>query len=149
MKEALQDEYVLILKFHPMIKNISMDISEEDPFILMMGGGSDVNDLMFLSDILITDYSSVIFEYSIMNRPMLFFAYDVESYFDERGFYFSYEEMIPGKIYKTTDTLIEAIKTGEYDYEKLADFRTKFMDSIDGHSTERFIETYLGKEARK
>ncbi|WP_241433646.1 CDP-glycerol glycerophosphotransferase family protein [Listeria floridensis] len=149
MKQELGDEYVLILKFHPMIKNISMDIEEDDPFILRMGSGSDVNDLMFLSDILITDYSSVIFEYSIMNRPMFFFSYDVENYFDERGFYFNYEEMIPGLIYKTTDTLIDAIKAEQYDYEKLAQFREKFMDAIDGHSTERFIETYVDKGGRK
>ncbi|WP_088808697.1 MULTISPECIES: CDP-glycerol:glycerophosphate glycerophosphotransferase [unclassified Listeria] len=143
MRDCLSDEYVLILKFHPMIKNITMNIDLDDPFIIMIDSTDDINDVMLFSDVLITDYSSVIFEYSIMNKPMFFFAYDIDNYFDERGFYFNYEEMIPGNIYKTTDRLVEAIKLDQYDYEKLVSFRKQFMSSIDGQSTRRFIETFI------
>ncbi|WP_163652506.1 CDP-glycerol:glycerophosphate glycerophosphotransferase [Listeria sp. PSOL-1] len=146
MKEELGNEYVLMLKFHPLIKNISLNIDHDDPFIMMMSPLGDINDLMLISDVLITDYSSVIFEYSIMTKPMFFFAYDVDHYFDERGFYFNYEEMIPGNIYKTTENLISAIKQSDYDYEKLARFREKFMSSIDGHSTERFVKKFIDNE---
>ncbi|WP_239256437.1 bifunctional glycosyltransferase/CDP-glycerol:glycerophosphate glycerophosphotransferase [Listeria ilorinensis] len=145
MKEALQDEYVLILKFHPMIKNISLNIDSDDPFIIMPDPTSDINDLMLFSDILITDYSSVIFEYSLMNRPMYFFSYDIDDYFDERGFYFDYKTMVPGDIFKVTNRLISAIRQEQYDYEKLAEFRQKFVASLDGHSTERFIARYIDR----
>ena len=70
-----------------------------------------IEDLYIITDILITDYSSVMFDYSILNRPMLFFAYDLEDYKENlRGFYFDFVNDIPGPISRDTDQLIKDIK---------------------------------------
>lgn len=143
MKKALGDEYVLILKFHPVVKNVAMNLAEQDEFILDLSDEKDINPIMLVSDSLITDYSSVIFEYSLLNRPMYFFADDLENYHDERGFYFPYEEMVPGAIYQESDTLIRDIQNEQFDYEKLNRFKEKFVDALDGKSTERFITQYV------
>ncbi|EEO6544146.1 CDP-glycerol:glycerophosphate glycerophosphotransferase, partial [Listeria monocytogenes] len=98
---------------------------------------------MLFSDALITDYSSVIFEFSLMNKPIYFFAYDIDDYLDERGFYFDYKATIPGEVFKDTPSLIESIKTGKYNYDELEVFKKKFVGSLDGNSTKRFVETYI------
>ena len=75
-----------------------------------MGQNKDITDLYLVSDMLITDYSSVMFDYSILNRPMFFFMYDLESYRDElRGFYFDILKELPGPVSKTTEKLIDDI----------------------------------------
>ncbi|MBC2117339.1 bifunctional glycosyltransferase/CDP-glycerol:glycerophosphate glycerophosphotransferase [Listeria booriae] len=143
MKESLGETHILILKFHPVIKNVSFNVEKDDPFILNLSINHDINDLMLFSDALITDYSSVIFEFSLMNRPMYFFAYDIDDYLDERGFYFDYKTMIPGAIFKETMLLIQAIQEEVYDYAGLDEFKKKFVGSLDGQSTKRFVETYV------
>ncbi|WP_277620134.1 CDP-glycerol glycerophosphotransferase family protein [Listeria cornellensis] len=145
MKKELGDTHILVLKFHPVIKNVSFNVEKDDSFILNLTANHDINDLMLFSDALITDYSSVIFEFSLMNRPMYFFAYDIDDYLDERGFYFDYKTMIPGDIFKDTTSLINAVKTEVYDYEALDVFKQKFVANLDGQSTKRFVEMYVGK----
>ncbi|WP_271002685.1 bifunctional glycosyltransferase/CDP-glycerol:glycerophosphate glycerophosphotransferase [Listeria seeligeri] len=145
LKKELGDTHILILKFHPVIKNVSFNIKEDDPFILNLSVNHDINDLMLFSDALITDYSSVIFEYSLMNRPIYFFAYDIDEYLDERGFYFDYKATIPGEVFKDTTSLINSIKNGTYNYADLETFKKKFVGSLDGDSTKRFVETYITK----
>ncbi|HEM1992819.1 TPA: CDP-glycerol glycerophosphotransferase family protein, partial [Listeria monocytogenes] len=143
LKKELGDTHILILKFHPVIKNVSFNVDENDPFILDLTLNNDINDLMLFSDALITDYSSVIFEFSLMNKPIYFFAYDIDDYLDERGFYFDYKATIPGEVFKDTPSLIESIKTGKYNYDELEVFKKKFVGSLDGNSTKRFVETYI------
>ncbi|EAK8404926.1 CDP-glycerol:glycerophosphate glycerophosphotransferase [Listeria monocytogenes] len=143
LKKELGDTHILILKFHPVIKNVSFNVDENDPFILDLTSNNDINDLMLFSDALITDYSSVIFEFSLMNKPIYFFAYDIDDYLDERGFYFDYKATIPGEVFKDTPSLIESIKTENYNYDELEVFKKKFVGSLDGNSTKRFVETYI------
>ncbi|EHZ6143158.1 CDP-glycerol:glycerophosphate glycerophosphotransferase [Listeria monocytogenes] len=143
LKKELGDTHILILKFHPVIKNVSFNVDKKDPFILDLTMNNDINDLMLFSDALITDYSSVIFEFSLMNKPIYFFAYDIDDYLDERGFYFDYKATIPGEVFKDTPSLIESIKTENYNYDELEVFKKKFVGSLDGNSTKRFVETYI------
>ena len=65
--------------------------------------GVGIERLLDIADVCITDYSSIAFEYSIMEKPIIFFAYDLEDYIDERGMYFNYDEITPGPVCKTTD----------------------------------------------
>lgn len=102
------------------------------------------NDMMFVADILITDYSSVMFEFSLLNKPMAFYCYDYDSY--ERDFYMDFEKELPGPLLRTQEELTEYIIKGEHliesDYET---FREKYLGACDGHSTDRIcklIEDY-------
>lgn len=142
MCQKLGDEYVLILKFHPSVEFVDLK-SVCNEFVIDLTSYCDINDILIITDILITDYSSVVFEYSLLERPMLFYAYDLESYLDERDFYYDYKEFVPGKIVKTTDELIRNIKTNDFQVEKVSVFKNKFFDYFDGKSTERFVYKFF------
>lgn len=88
----------------------------------------DVNDLLFVSSVLITDYSSVVYEASILNLPMLFYAFDLESYCKERDFYCDYASFVPGRIVRTMEELTHALQTEDYQQEKVAPFYTRNFD---------------------
>ena len=146
MYEQLSQEYVIIMKLHPFIKNIPVWDSKYQDFIVDLSHEREINDLLFISDLLITDYSSVCFEYALLNRPMIFFAYDLEEYIASRDFYYPYESFVPGPIVKTSQELVEIIKTENYNKEKLNQFRTKFFDHLDGKSTKRVVDMLLKLE---
>ena len=98
--------------------------------------GEDLMVALAAADALITDYSSIIFEYSLLGRPMLFFAPDKENYMDARGFYFGYDDFVPGKICETEEELVAALNHGDFEMEKLAAFCDKFTYHFDGNATE-------------
>ena len=128
LKEKLSEDYVIIVKYHYLVVE-DIDWSDYEGFVYTFGAENDITNLYLVSDMLITDYSSVMFDYSILNRPMFFFMYDLESYRDElRGFYSDVLEEIPGPISKTTEELIKDIE--EYDHsmyeEKYRAFRDKY-----------------------
>ena len=93
------------------------------------------------SDMMLTDYSSAVFEYSLMEKPMVFFAYDLDVYDDFRGFYYPYEEMTPGPVVRTTEEVAEAIlaAAGAFDPSAVKQFKDTYMCACDGHSTERIL----------
>ncbi|ATH93464.1 CDP-glycerol glycerophosphotransferase family protein [Bacillus glycinifermentans] len=110
-KEQLSDEYVLVLRMHHLISE-SLNISEElASSVYDLSSYDDIQELYLISDILITDYSSVFFEFANTGRPMLFYAYDFDMYKNQiRGFYLDMEKDLPGPILKTNEELISAIK---------------------------------------
>ena len=90
-----------------------------------------------MSDHLITDYSSVVFEASLLDIPMLLYAYDLDRYISSRGFYYEYEDMAPGKIVRTYSDLVDSIEAGDFENDKLLEFKKRFFDDLDGRSTDR------------
>ena len=144
LKEALSKEYVLLLKLHPFTEK-KFDLTEEEKeksgdFVFNISSLVSTQTALCAADILISDYSSLIFEYSLLERPMLFFAYDLEEYNRERSFYFDYKSFVPGKIVADTEGIIKAIETGNFEKEKVAPFRKKFMSACDGNCTKRIAE---------
>ncbi|XZH79347.1 CDP-glycerol glycerophosphotransferase family protein (plasmid) [Clostridium perfringens] len=137
-------EYVVIMKLHPFVKDVPKIDEKYSDFIIDLSAEREINDLLFISDILITDYSSVCFEYSLLNRPMIFFAYDMEAYIASRDFYYPYKSFVPGPIVRDTDGIVNVIKKGDFKLEKLESFRNKFFDHFDGKSTERVVDMILG-----
>ena len=95
-----------------------------------------------VSDVCISDYSSLVFEYSLFERPMIFLAPDLEEYYDWRGFYYFYQEMTPGPVVKSTEEVIRCLQELEkgFDRQRVRAFRERFMSSCDGHATERLIQ---------
>ena len=148
--EALGDEYVLVTKHHPWVRDLP-PIPEglAGTFAYEATRDMTIEDLLIVSDICISDYSSLIFEYSLFERPMLFFAYDLESYYDWRGFYYPYEEMTPGPICRSNEEMISWISDLEHNFDRqqVIDFRNKFMSACDGHATERILKLAFGEES--
>ncbi|SEO24560.1 CDP-ribitol ribitolphosphotransferase [Amphibacillus marinus] len=138
--QELSDEYVFIFKLHPFVKNdLNIPYMYKD-FFYDFSDYREINDLLFVTDILITDYSSVCFEFALLNKPMLFFAYDVEEYVRTRDFYFDYLSFIPGPLIKSTSQLIKTITEKDFKMEKIPPFIDFFFDDVDGKSSKRVVE---------
>ncbi len=142
-----KEEYIFVFKWHPALynnivrgKRRGYNLCKYNNFYYDLSNERDINDLLLITDILITDYSSVIFDYAFINKPVIYFAYDLEEYEQERGLYFDYKEYVYGKIAKNDDELIEAIKTKDMEPEKRKLFMEKFLGMCDGHSTEKTYE---------
>ena len=117
-------------------------------FVISVDANADINDLYVISDVLVTDYSSVFFDYANLNRPMYFYMFDLEEYADElRGFYFDIYETMPGDIIENEEDLLKKIKAGHYDYQKLEAFNQRFNGWQDGYATQRVLDIVFGKEA--
>ena len=142
MYKALGDEYFLLIKHHPHVKARPPVPAECTSFARDVTTEATIDDLLCCTDICISDYSSLIFEYSLFEKPMLFFAYDLEKYNDWRGFYYDYDELTPGPVVMSTDEIIKFIQNidTEFDKEAVEEFRQKFMSSCDGHATERILK---------
>ena len=142
--EELSDEYALALRLHPKIRNFYQDdISSRGKYVDVSDFESE-QELMLISDIMITDYSSIMIEYAILNRPIIFFTYDLDSYLaNERGFYYDFKTTVPGPIVYTSDELIDVIRNDDFDKSKISEFvRTQF-DEIDGQSSKRVVDYLL------
>ena len=99
---------------------------------------------MFITDILISDYSSLIYEFSVFKRPMLFYAFDLEDYITTRDFYENYESFVPGKIVESFDDLIDSLYKRDYDQYKVEPFLNKHFKYQDGRSSERLVRDLFG-----
>ncbi len=103
-----------------------------------------VNELCAVSDMLITDYSSICMDFALMKKPIVFYAYDLDYYKGARDFYFDYETYVPGPVAKTEDELIFAIKDArKAPSPKLPEFRKFNFDEPDGRATERLLEIVM------
>lgn len=137
---ALHEEYVVLIKQHPFVREKAEIAEPFKEFCIEIGDRMPVEELLMMADICITDYSSIVFEYSLLLRPMLFFAYDLEDYYDERGFYYPYEEFVPGPVVRTTEELLCQIRQlDRFDKDRITAFCRQYMSGCDGHSTERII----------
>ncbi len=142
-KEKFADDYVCIIKLHPFIKNRpDYDFSNDD-FYLDLSSEREINDLLFITDILITDYSSVIFEYSFFNRPVIFFMPDLDQYRDSRDFFYPLADYTYGEIAKDENELIRLVKSAKVDAIKIAKFKDYFCSACDGKSSQKVVDYYI------
>ncbi|MCC9261317.1 MAG: CDP-glycerol glycerophosphotransferase family protein [Methanobrevibacter woesei] len=140
----LSEEYVLALRLHPKINQFFKgDIDTKADFIDVSGYKNE-QELMLISDLLITDYSSIMIEFALLNKPIIFFTYDYDRYLTkDRGFYYDFESNVPGDIVKTDDELIKLIKEGSYNTEKHNSFLKMQFDYLDGNSSKRIVDFIL------
>ncbi|EAC5126455.1 CDP-glycerol glycerophosphotransferase family protein [Listeria monocytogenes] len=136
MERAFSEDYLLVLKLHPAVKIDVQSLNTD--FIINVDKNVALEELLAAVDILITDYSSIPFEFALFERPIYFFSYDMEKYDKERGLIKNYQEIIPGPISQTTAELIEQIKT-KTTSETLALFSKKWNKYSDGHASERMV----------
>ena len=141
LKKELSDEYIILFRSHWLVANL-FDFEKYKDFIYNVSDYDDIDELYVVSDLLITDYSSVFFDYANLKRPILFYMYDLEEYRDNiRGFYLDIEDL-PGPILKTEEELIENIKTISEDFynEKYKKFNDKFNYLDDGQASKRVVD---------
>ena len=149
MMKKLRNEYYFVLRTHYFIAD-HLNIPEEDAdFVQDQSRYNDIDDLYLISDVLITDYSSVFFDFANLRRPILFFVYDFEKYAGVlRGFYFDMTTGCPGPLLKTNEEVLDALENigaVEEEYsEKYKEFCDKFCYLDDGHATERIVNRVFG-----
>ena len=135
---SLGDEYALLVRFHPQIHpNVkdtlgAVNVTEYD----------NVCELVCACDVLVTDYSSICMDFSLLDKKTVFFAYDLDEYNTQRSFYFDYESYVPGEVAKTMSEVIEAIKR-DFDKEKNERFKRFNFDFFDKNNSKRVIEQII------
>lgn len=155
--QKLHKNYIFLFKWHPLLymnnqlKNIQdYNVKEHSDFYYDLSSERDINDLLLVTDILITDYSSVIFDYVLLNKPVIYFTYDYDEYVNQgRGLYFPFEEYVYGTVATTDDELLKAIQEEKMEPEKRKLFIEKFMSACDGNSTKKTCEWIFGKDVLK
>lgn len=148
LKEELGDEYAILLRTHHYIADV-LDISGYGDFVYNLSKYNDISEIYLISDILITDYSSVFFDFANLKRPILFFTYDLERYRDIlRGFYIDIESEVPGPLLFSSNEVVEAIKDIEQiDKEygnRYNNFYDRFCSLDDGRASERIAKKVFG-----
>jgi Putative glycosyl/glycerophosphate transferases involved in teichoic acid biosynthesis TagF/TagB/EpsJ/RodC len=142
LMDKLSKEYIILLKAHYLVGE-QLDDRKYKGFLYQFNASCDIAELYLAADMLITDYSSVMFDYSILKRPMIFFTYDLEQYKDElRGFYFDFLNEAPGPFALTTEQVVTDIM--EYNFEKYQAkyqaFTEKYNHADCGMASERIVD---------
>ncbi len=144
MKEELGDEYVILLRTHHYIAD-ALDVTGVEDFAYNLSKYDDITEFYLISDICITDYSSVFFDYANLKRPMLFYTYDIDKYRDVlRGFYIDMETELPGPLVYTTQEVVERIKNIDAFNEEFSNryeqFYQRFCSWEDGNASKRVVD---------
>lgn len=143
----LGDEYSLFIRLHPRMSQFSKDDFESllnSPNIIDVSDFKNEQNLLLVSDVLISDYSSMMAEFALLKRPMVFFAYDLDNYINnERDFYINFEEDVPGKVVFDMDSLIKVFKDKDFDLTKLNKFLDYQLEYLDDKSTKRLVDFLL------
>jgi CDP-glycerol glycerophosphotransferase len=150
LRAALGDEYVILFRAHVLVAS-AFDFAAHGGFVIDVSSADDVSDLYVISDALVTDYSSVFFDYGNLRRPIVFYMYDLDEYAGQvRGLYLGVEDL-PGPVVRTTRELIDALRDAEHaterDLERREAFRERFSPLDDGHASERVIQRMLDEGA--
>jgi len=143
MQRVLGEDHIVLVKLHPFIRRREPLPPEFADFVIDASADPDINELMLVSDILVSDYSSAIYEFALLGRPILFLAPDEDAYEIERGFYFDFRADAPGPIFDTTEDLAACIREGTFDLDRVRAFAAGSFDVSDGHATPRLIDRVL------
>ncbi|MBV5112598.1 CDP-glycerol glycerophosphotransferase family protein [Bacillus altitudinis] len=138
--QELNSEYIFLFKIHPFVKNQINIPYQYSEFFYDFSDFREINELLLIADVLITDYSSVCFEFALLQKPMIFFSYDVDEYIRTRDFYYEYFSFIPGPLARTCRELVSIVKNNQYEFEKLDSFVQYFFDELDGQSSKRVVD---------
>ena len=146
-EQTLGASHVILFRAHHMTTQV-LHVQFSD-FVRDCTDYPDINDLMIASDLLITDYSAVAFDYAILAKPILIFAYDYDAYLAERGTYFDMAERYPSEIYRDEDALLRGLQSVDMEAasRRTAAFAREFME-YGGDATRACVEALLGEGAK-
>ncbi|MBR1864979.1 MAG: CDP-glycerol glycerophosphotransferase family protein [Lachnospiraceae bacterium] len=131
IRETLKEEWFVIIKYHPHMEAKGFSSTLSIP----------TERLLPVTDMLVTDYSSILFLYAIYNRPFLLFAPDLEEYAGQRGFYLDYADL-PGECVQREEELVQGIRRAQerFDPEAMRRFYKEYMSGCDGRATQRILD---------
>ena len=132
MEKILGEEWMILLRLHPKYPAEGM---AEGAHCKLLTGYPQVSDLYFVSDMLMTDYSSTAVEYALLDKPIIFYAYDLEKY--DRGFYWDYEASVPGAVARNVEEMLGLLEAGQCEAEKREKFLDMQYDFTDTDAAER------------
>lgn len=135
LHELLGEEYVIMYKLHPLLKN---HIISNHPNIICCNS-ENLYHLFSITDYFISDYSAIIFDFSIMNKPMIFYAFDLDKYKEETGIFLDYLNEMPGPVCYNEEEVANSILADEFDLSKIEAFCRKYHKYNDGHSLSRVL----------
>lgn len=141
--QSLGEEWAVIIKMHPFVKrrvSIPESVSHR---VFDFGDEREINDILFITDVLVTDYSSVIFENAVIGNPAVLYAPDLEEYDGGRGFYYDYNDYSCGAVVRSQEELAAAVLNAEKGGEAAEKFKKRFVSLCDGNSSKRFAEQIL------
>lgn len=137
----LGEDYAIAVRLHPQVHFFGGEIAGA----VNVTDYDDVRQLVLCSDVLVTDYSSICMDFSLLNKKTVFFAFDKESYTEKRNFYFPYDDYVPGKVVCTTEQIAEEIKA-PLDTDRNERFKKFNFDFFDGKSAERVVKSVMKGE---
>lgn len=145
LEKELSDEYIILVKLHYLVQD-DLDWSKYEGFVYECDALWDIQELYLISDVLVTDYSSVMFDYALLERPMIIYTHDYEKYKTQlRGFYFDIHQEFPGPITTTTQELIHEIQNPQKDQyqEQYTLFLKKYTLFDKGTAAQQVIHKLL------
>lgn len=131
-------KYNLIIKLHPLSK-----LKIDDDRVIIDRKFSTI-DMMYVSDVVITDYSAIVFEASLLNKPLMFYCYDYSSYYNSRNFYLDYKKM-PGVIDENAEKIVSSIEKKDYNLDSVKDFSIKYINLNKEKATKKIVEFIFAK----
>ncbi len=141
--EACGEDTVVLFRMHHFIDEATPIQDRHRDRFFDFSDYPNGNDLLLVTDVLITDYSSIIYEFSLLERPMLFYSYDREVYAATRGFHRDYIETAPGKVCDSFDALLTALRESDFEEWRIPKFLEENFNYRDTHATDRFIDWLL------
>lgn len=139
-RSYLGDDYVVLFKPHYLISNHYHVPADLTGFVFLMNANADINDAYLMTDVLVTDYSSVFFDFAVLGRPIYFYMYDFDEYENElRGFYLKIPDDLPNDIDKSEEGFLEKIRNEDFNYDRLAAFNQRFNVCNDGQVCKKVI----------
>lgn len=149
LKKRYGKEYIVLIKMsHHMTEGLEITQTELKDFVYNMVEYDEIADLYLVADILITDYSSTMFDFAYLRKPMIFYSYDKEKFARKRGLYFRLEDLAPGPVVHSSKEVIEAIGKlgdGKAYKERYDAFQELFCQHPSGHATKDIVEIMLSK----
>jgi teichoic acid ribitol-phosphate primase len=140
LSAELGADHLLLVRRHPFVRQPVRIPAKARDFVIDVSDYPEINELMLVADVLVTDYSSSIYEFSLLDKPVIFFTPDHEAYERQRGFFLDYRAEGPGPAFETTDELAAYLRTGQWDLERVRRFRQKWFTVADGRASERVVD---------
>lgn len=144
VKEALGDDWIVLFRMHHLVKTDSFTCDG----IFDVSNFPNISELLQVTDLLISDYSSIIFDYACLQRPIILHTYDYEEYTSTRGVYFDIRQKAPGEVTNNFTELLSCLKMKSFEspenQEKLSHFRLEFCPWDDGDATNRVLRQVFG-----
>ena len=144
-REVLGEDYMIMFRAHDRTSKL-MNVTFDD-FVVNYSTYDPLNDLMIAADILVTDYSSICFDWSLLEKPFVCFGYDWEQYKEERGVYFDANEKYYGGVLKTEEEVLERIQNMDWpaEIEGIRKLKEEFMTYSKGNAAEICVKALFGE----